>query len=221
MTTQSKISSPIEVQRGRQFSWPLALVILVLGIIVGVIASNLSVIVGKGDAVNTPAHVSRNFPARPNLFELEKQALLASQARERALAAEAARYTSLGLFYTSPRAMAAESARYTNLGLLYAAADKAITPDAVAAESARYNGLSDFYGATSVPQHDREYGLAAFGSTKTETRTLAWPPRPTQFQPIESMTLNENALTTYRQSEWGLVPNKTDANSDIGLMEYH
>ncbi|MBE7470430.1 MAG: hypothetical protein DPW09_03810 [Anaerolineae bacterium] len=46
---------------------------------------------------------------------------------------------------------------------------------------------------------------------KTQPRTLAWPPRPTQFHPAENvvMSLDENALATYHQSEWDRTPTTT------------
>jgi hypothetical protein len=73
-------------------------------------------------------------------------------------------------------------------------------------------GLLEFStGLTEVgvQRHDREYGLAAFSSIPPEVKE-ADPPRAS----------NEAGLARYHESEWGFVPNKADADRDIGLMEF-
>lgn len=125
MTTQSNVSSPIEVAPERQFSWLLALVILALGILLGILGSNMTAIVGKADVSNVAEQTSRDFPPRPNMLELEKRTIVADAAR----------------------AQAAETARYNSLGLFYAAGKPAL-----AAETARYEGLTEYYGAVAEPR---------------------------------------------------------------------
>jgi len=218
MTTQSKVSNPIEAGPVRQFSWPLALVILALGVLLGVFASNIAAIVSKTEVASAPERISRDFPARPNLLELEKKAIIAAEINEQ-------------------RALAAETARYTSLGLFYAAGNE---QPALAAEIARYEGLGEFYGVEGnalavyhqserafvpiVTGHDREYGLARFDIPGNETRPLAWPPRPTQFHPIENVVtpFQGNALAAYHNGEWGRPSQviETGADGDIGLMEF-
>ncbi len=165
MTMQSKVSSPIEVTPTQPFSWLLALAILILGIVLGILATNLSTAMNKTDVTDSPARLSRDFPVRPNLLELEKRTYIVPQ-----------------------NALKAESARYSSLGLFYAAGREAQTQRAITAEAARYNGLAKSIlpaaSAVNLPHHDREYGLAALGKAEPETHTLAWPPRPSQFVPL-------------------------------------
>lgn len=197
MTTQNKISSPLPIVEERKFSWTLALIILVVGIALGVVASNLVAMVDNIEVSAAPQRVARReFAPRADLADLEMQAYLA---REQARQTEAARYGSMGLYYK--------------------AGDEAAAQSAITAESARYSGLVEYYKAqpgseTRVLEHDREYGLAAFGSAAIETHPLAWPPRPVQFKPAE------DTLAAYHQSEWGLILNKADVKGDIGLMEF-
>jgi hypothetical protein len=57
---------------------------------------------------------------------------------------------------------------------------------------------------------------------KTQPRTLAWPPRPTQFHPAENvvMSIDENALAVYHQSERELVPIVTRHDREYGLARF-
>ena len=130
MTHQSKISSSIEIARWRQVSRPVALAILVLGLMVGVFATQLSTAENNNE-VN----------------------------RQRAIEAEAARYTSLGMFYaagneanTQP-AIEAEAARYADMAKFYL--DQANTQRAIEAEAARYGGLAEFYLSENVANGQR------------------------------------------------------------------
>jgi|GEM_PF-5305328 len=160
MTTQSNISSPIEAVPVRQFSWPLALVILALGILLGILGSNMTTVVGQAEVADVAEQTGRDFPTRPNLLELEKRTIVVDAAR--AQAAEAARYNSLGLFYAADNeqpALGAETARYKGLADYY----EADLQPAMTAETARYEGLAEYYGAAVV------------------SRSLAWPPRPNQL----------------------------------------
>jgi hypothetical protein len=119
--------------------------------------------------------------------------------QERAMQAETARYTSLGLFYAAgaeQSALAAQTARYEGLAEFYGAN----TQRAIAAEMARYKGLGEFYGV--------------------EENTLAWPPRPTQLHPVENTVMSLDGLAVYHQSEWGSTPIKANTDGDKGLMEF-
>jgi hypothetical protein len=125
------------------------------------------------------------------------------------------------------QAREAEAARYSSLGLYYKAGNEATTQAAVTTESARYSGLAEFYGvenrseAAIAADSARYSGLAEFYGVKPGVGSLAWPPRPAQFKPIEeSAVIPADALVVYHQSEWGLALNKTDADGDIGLMEF-
>ena len=99
MSFQSKTAGSGEAGAETQSIWTLILAVLAMGILV--IASHLTI---KGDdyivVVTIPNRVVREFPARPDLLELEKVAYLARLLKqERALTAEAERYGGLGLFY--------------------------------------------------------------------------------------------------------------------------
>lgn len=183
MTTQSKVSSLIEVAPQHHFSWPMTLAILMLGLLLGVLASNLFIAstIGVSEA---PQRV------RPNLTDLAKEdALTVYRQSERTLVP----YTSLHL---NEEGLAQyHQSEWGNR------ADMSVSITA---------------NEINTRQHDREYGLAAFGVTGTETRILAWPPRPTLFYPVEA----EAGLAVYHQSEWGLALNKAEADEDIGLMEF-
>jgi hypothetical protein len=124
MTTQTKLSNPIEAAHEprvkQHLSLPVALAILVLGFLIGVFAFQLSSTANNNE-VN----------------------------RQRAIEAEAARYTSLGMFYaagneanTQP-AIEAEAARYADMAKFYL--DQANRQRAIEAEAARYGGLAEFY----------------------------------------------------------------------------
>jgi hypothetical protein len=164
MTTQTKLSNPIEIAHEpivkQHLSLPLALAILALGLMVGVFATQLSTAENNNE-VN----------------------------RQRAIEAEAARYTSLGMFYaagneanTQP-AIEAEAARYADMAKFYL--DQAKAQRAIEAEAARYSGLAEFYlpenaanGQRAIEAEAARYsGMAEFYLTEN----LAWPPRPTQF----------------------------------------
>jgi hypothetical protein len=97
MSIQPEIAGSGEVGAESQSAWTLILAVLAIGILV--VTSQLTI---KGDytvLAEIPKRVAREFPAR-NLFELEKTAYLARLLKqERAIAAEAGRYSSLGLFY--------------------------------------------------------------------------------------------------------------------------
>ncbi|MCL4295020.1 MAG: hypothetical protein KJ077_04805 [Anaerolineae bacterium] len=209
MTTQSNVSNPIEVAPARPFSWSLALAILALGLILGVTATNLVAAINKSDVAGVPQRVVRDFPARPNLLEVERKAHIAAQANIQ-------------------RGREAEAARYTSLGLFYAAGSEARGQQATAAEAARYNGLAEFYGAnvTSSPLDNAlfAYHQSERGRIAVDSHTLAWPPRPAQFYPVQMavVTLDTIGLSQYHQSEWGHMPQVSEANpdGDIGLMEF-
>lgn len=124
MTVQSNINST-EVAPRRQFSWPLALVILISGIVLGVFASNITALANKTELAAAPERISRAVPVRPNLLELEKQTIVEDAAR----------------------AQAAETARNNSLGLFYAAGNE---QPALAAETARYEGLTEYYDSHSL-----------------------------------------------------------------------
>lgn len=142
MTHQSKLSSPMEIAHEpivkQHLSLPLALAILALGLMVGVFATQLSTAENNNE-VN----------------------------RQRAIEAEAARYTGLGMFYVAgneaqaEHVIEAEAARYRGLAELYLPENAANGQRALEAESARYSGMAEFY----------------------LTENLAWPSQPTQFQP--------------------------------------
>jgi hypothetical protein len=243
MTTQSKISSPVEVAHERKLSWLLAMGILLVGIVLGVFASNLSAIASKIGISGAPVGEISNF-----VPQLEKQAIIAGETQvERVRQAEAARYTSLGQYYAAgneanvQRAIVADSARYNGLAEYYRAVSgpqslawpprpAQFQPTEISTVSLDENALAAYHQSewsyaiveAGVPQHDREYGLAAFGPIEIKDHTLAWPPRPAQFQPAEisTVSLDENALAAYHQSEWGLASEKADTDRDIGLMEF-
>jgi hypothetical protein len=209
MTTQSNVNSPIKAAPAQLFSWPLALAILILGLILGVFAANLAAAINKSDVAGVPERVVRDFPTRPNLLELEKQAHIAAQAN-------------------AQRARDAEMARYTSMGLFYTAGNEAEEQSAIAVEAARYNCLAEFYGANVTPL-PIENALFAYhqserGRIPAENHTLAWPPRPSQFYPAQKtmVVLAEADLAQYRQSEWGRLPQagETNPDGDIGLMEF-
>ena len=106
--------------------------------------------------------------------------------------------------------------------------NRASVQRAIEAEAARYNGLVKFYGA------------------KDGANSLTWPPRPTQFQipenagvsldenalaeyhqserdftPIVPSRIEENALDAYHQSEWGLTPSAVLPIEQDALAAYH
>jgi hypothetical protein len=198
MTTQSNISSPIEAVPVRQFSWPLALVILALGILLGILGSNMTAVVGQAEVADVAEQTGRDFPTRPNLLELEKQTIVADAAR--AQAAESARYNSLGLFYAAGNeqpALGAETARYNGLADYY----ETDWQSAIVAETARYEGMTEYYGAAAV------------------SRSLAWPSRPTQFHGVEIQP--RSLAWPPRPNQFFLEKNgvESDPNADIGLME--
>jgi hypothetical protein len=70
---------------------------------------------------------------------------------------------------------------------------------------------------------DADIGLMEF-SPVTHDTTLAWPPRPTQFIPVQTTVapLTEAGLAEYHQSEWGHISQAAPANpdGDVGLMEF-
>jgi hypothetical protein len=209
MTTQSNVSSPIEVAPVRSLNWPLALAILTLGLILGVFAANLAAAINKGDVAAVPERVARDFPARPNLLELEKKAQIATQAN-------------------AQHAREIETARYTSLGLFYAAGNEAESQRAIAAEATRYNGLAEFYKANVIPSPIEDalfvYHQSERQRIPVESHTLAWPPRPTQFYPTQKtmVVLAGANLAQYHQSEWGRLPQVGEAtpDGDMGLMEF-
>jgi hypothetical protein len=98
MSIQPKTAGSGEVGVEPQSVWTLILAVLAMGILV--VTSNLTI---KGDfieVVEFPERVVREFPGRPNLLEWERNVYFIRQAKqERALAAEAGRYSSLGQFY--------------------------------------------------------------------------------------------------------------------------
>jgi hypothetical protein len=99
MSLQSKTAGSGEVSAESQSIWALILAVLAMGILV--VTSQLTI---RGDdytvLVKIPERVVREFPARPDLLELEKAAYLVRLLKqERALAAEAERYSGLGLFH--------------------------------------------------------------------------------------------------------------------------
>lgn len=239
MTIQSNINSA-EVASQRQFSWPLALVILILGIVLGVFASNLTALANKTEVAAVPEPISREVPARPNLLELEKQTIGADTAR--AQAAEAARYNSLGLFYAAGNeqpALAAETARYTGLADHY----KADRQTALAAETARYEGLTEYYDSHSLAWPPRPVQFHSAGNTEmnlnphvphsgmvnadsdrglmdffaaeaiNEPHSLAWPSRPTQFHNAGNTEMNLGPQAVHQ-------PGRVNADSDLGLMDF-
>ncbi|MCL4296983.1 MAG: hypothetical protein KJ077_14695 [Anaerolineae bacterium] len=166
MTHQSKLSSPMEIAHEpivkQHLSLPLALAILALGLMVGVFATQLSTAENNNE-VN----------------------------RQRTIEAEAARYTSLGMFYAAgneaqaERVIEAEAARYADMAKFYL--DQAKAQHAIEADAARYRGLAELYlpenaanGQRALEAESARYsGMAEFYLTEN----LAWPSRPTQFQP--------------------------------------
>lgn len=180
MTTQSNVNRSIEVAPVRSFSWPLALAILALGLVLGVFATNLVAAINKSDAAGVPQRIVRDFPARPNLLELERKTHIATEANIQ-------------------RVREAEAARYTSLGLFYAAGSEAKAQQAMAAEAARYNRLAEFYRADVTSR--LENALSAYhqserGRIPADSHTLAWPPRPMQFHLIENGVIRLNKITT-------------------------
>ena len=98
MSPQSKIASASEAGAEAQSVWALILAVLAMGILV--VTSHLTIRGNDYTVVEIPKRVVREFPARPDLLELEMEAYFVRQAKqERALAAEAERYSGLGLFY--------------------------------------------------------------------------------------------------------------------------
>ena len=99
MSPQSKIASSSEAGAEAQSVWALILAVLAMGILV--VSSHLTI---RGNdytvMVAIPKRMVREFPARPDLLELEMEAYFVRQAKqERALAAETKRYSGLGLFH--------------------------------------------------------------------------------------------------------------------------
>jgi hypothetical protein len=73
-------------------------------------------------------------------------------------------------------------------------------------------GLMEFFtilNRTGLQRHDREYGLAAFSTVPTEVK-----------QADALRAINEAGLARYHESEWGFAPHQTDADRDLGLMEF-
>jgi hypothetical protein len=204
MTTQSNVSSPIEVAPVRPLSWPLALAILALGVILGVFAANLAAAINQSDATAVPKRVIRDFAARPNLLELEREAHIATQANIQ-------------------RGREAEAARYTSLGLFYAAASEAEGQQATTAEAARYNGLAEFYGANVTPSANIQRGREAEAARYTSLGLFYAADTEAEGQPAtaaEAARYNglaefyganvtpsplDNALFVYHQSERGRI----------------
>jgi hypothetical protein len=200
MTSQTTLKDSIEGAQApvikQHFSLPLAIALLALGMILGVFATTLTTAKTEPGEPNSARRIDRDFPARPDLVELEM----------RAIKAEAERYTSLGLFYAvgngaeAQRAIGAEAARYNGLTEFFMAKNGQ-KQAAIQAEIARYNGLTDFYGANTQraiqAETARYNGLADFYGAMVASTSLAWPPRPAHFYPAE------NALVVYHQSEWG------------------
>jgi hypothetical protein len=99
MALQTKTASSSEAGAESQSIWALILAVLAMGILV--VSSHLTI---RGNdysvVVAIPKRMVREFPARPDLLELEKAAYLVRLLKqERALAAEAERYSGLGLFH--------------------------------------------------------------------------------------------------------------------------
>lgn len=182
MTIQSNVSNQSEVIR--QISWPLALFILGLGVLLGILGSNIAAVAnGTGVAAAIPGQTSQAVPVRAQV-------------------ADAARYSSQGLFYAAGNgqpAISAETARYEGLADYYG-----IDRQPISAETARYEGLADYYRTDREPalaaETDRYEGLTEYYGAAADSHSLAWPPRPNQF------FLEKNGV-------------ETDPNADIGLME--
>jgi hypothetical protein len=224
MTTQTKLNDSIEgVQTPvikQHFSWPLALALLALGVILGVFATTLTTAKTETGEPNSAGRIARDFPARPDLVELEM----------RAIKAEAERYTSLGLFYAAgdeaktQRAISAEVARYHGLAEFFMAKNGENGQRAIEAEIARYNGLMDYYGANAQraisAEAARYNGLAGFYGAKADPTLLAWPPRPAHFYSAENVGHDRE----YGLAAFSVTPRETSSvtgtNGDIGLMEF-
>jgi hypothetical protein len=224
MTTQTKLNDPIEgVQTPvieQHFSLPLALALLVLGVILGVFATNLTTANTELSEPNSAGRIARDFSARPDLVELEM----------RAIKAEAERYTSLGLFYAAgdeakaQRALGAEAARYNGLAEFFIAKNGENGQRAIEAEIARYNGLMDYYGANTQraisAEAARYNGLAGFYGAEADPTSLAWPPRPAHFYFAENIKHDRE----YGLAAFSATPRETSSvtgtDGDIGLMEF-
>lgn len=191
MTIQSNINS-VEVASQRQFSWPLALAILVLGIVLGVFASLL---VHKTEVAAAPEQISREVSG--------------SVDTARTQAAEAARYNSLGLFYAAGNgqpALAVETARYEGLADYYGVERQS----ALAAETARYEGLAEADRQPALVAEIARYeGLTEY----YDSHSLAWPPRPTQFHNAGNAGMNLDPQVVHH-------PGTLNADSDLGLMDF-
>ncbi|HXV98267.1 MAG TPA: hypothetical protein VEC93_07580 [Anaerolineae bacterium] len=79
--------------------------------------------------------------------------------------------------------------------------------------------FSPGYGAISDISKEAEV-LPAAG---VESHPLAWPPRPTQLYSAENVgvSLDENALAIYHQSEWGRTPSTVVPMAEDPLAKYH
>lgn len=249
MTTQSNVSNPVEVAPAQPFNWPLALAILALGLILGSLATNLAILPRSSQVSVAPKLISQDSSISPNMVEVENKANIATGVKkQRALEAEAARYNGIATQAETQRALDAEAARYNSMGLFYAGGKEAERQQAIAAEAARYSGMAtqaetqraleaeaarytglvEFYGGNVTPSASETllsiYHQSEWTHIPNESHTLAWPPRPTQFHPVENVgtRLDEIALSTYHQSEWGHKPQAVEAKTDgdIGLMEF-
>jgi hypothetical protein len=193
MTTKIEVV-PVTIVKPR-FSWPLALAILALGLIVAVFAATLP---------TTAARIAGQ-PVERN-----------QASRQQAIEADATRYTSLGLFYTagneaSPQqAIEADAARYNSMAEFYGAGTG---PQSLArpprpaqfqpSEWGRTLGTVLPIAETEI-NADQDIGLMEFFVAKNGIVVPA----------------TDNALTEYHQSEWGRIPSGVSRAEDA-LAVYH
>jgi hypothetical protein len=174
MTTETKVNRPIQVAHesgaSRRFNQFVIVIASLLVVLVGVVGFVTTRPASENevhaqplarrthwDSPNRPdlgqKELNKYLAANPELLVAHRYAAVAeAEARaQRAGAAEATRYSSMGAYYAAgneaQRANQANAARYSGLAVFYGADDQAGRQRANEAETARYTGLAMLHKA--------------------------------------------------------------------------
>jgi hypothetical protein len=249
MTTH-KIEVAHEPLVKQKFNWLLAIGIFIVGLGLGAFATTLPIAKIELGEQNAVGPIVRDFPAHPDLAEPEMGATEVEAARSNDLVDFYRVKDGPGALAWPPRPMQfhiAEKAgvrldenalaeyhqsewgripngvlRAENALAKYHQSERELVP-MVTLHPIDENALDAYHqsewGLTpsavlpieegALAKHDREYGLAAFSTVPTEVKEADAP-----------RAIAEPGLARYHESEWGFVPNKANADRDIGLMEF-
>ncbi len=180
MTTKTGVNSPIEVTRKPlvklNFAHILAAFsILIVGFVAGIFVANWPVAETGASLVPVAKRVDLTSSRGPTLAGYTAAIEENQATRQRAIEADAARYSGLATLYAveNQRAIETEVAQYNGLATFYGVENQR----AIEAEAARYSGLAMFYGAENQRAFEAEAarysGLVALYTSVGEERASA------------------------------------------------